>query len=89
MISQVRRIGLFRRLDMILELADEEEKRGENKKKRTFSETQQVTTARCSLQFFWGRSKFQVYIGSHQSWANTGLREKLQDIGVTLFKFHE
>ncbi len=26
MISQVRRIGLFRRLDMILELADEEEK---------------------------------------------------------------
>jgi hypothetical protein len=46
MISQVRRIGFFRPLDMILKLADEDQKRGGNQKKRTFSETQQEKAAR-------------------------------------------
>jgi hypothetical protein len=46
MISQVIRVGLSPPLDMILELADEEEKRGENQKKRTFSDTQQEKAAR-------------------------------------------
>jgi len=64
MISQVRRIGLFQPLDMILKLAYEDQKRGENQKKRTFSETQQVMTAKCSLLFFWVNSKFQYNIGS-------------------------
>jgi hypothetical protein len=40
MISQVLRIGLFYPLDMILKLADE------NQKKSTFSETQKVRAAR-------------------------------------------
>jgi hypothetical protein len=52
MISQVIRIGFFQPLDMILKLANEEQKRGENQKKSTFSETQQVMTANCSLLFF-------------------------------------
>ena len=46
MISQVIRIGPFQPLDMILELANEEQKRGENQKKRTFSETQQEKAAK-------------------------------------------
>ena len=36
MISQVIRIGLFQPLDMILNLADEEQKRGKNQKKSNF-----------------------------------------------------
>jgi hypothetical protein len=36
MISQVISIGLFWSLDMILELANEEQKRGENQKKAPF-----------------------------------------------------
>jgi hypothetical protein len=36
MISQVIRIGLFRPLDMILKFVDEDQKRGENKKKHLF-----------------------------------------------------
>jgi hypothetical protein len=46
MISQVIRIGPFQPLDTILKLANEEQKRGENQKKRTFSETQQEKAAR-------------------------------------------
>jgi hypothetical protein len=42
-----------------------------------------------NMCFSWGQSKFQAYIGSHLFWANTALREQLQDIGVTLFKFYE
>jgi len=62
MISQVLRIGSFQFLDTILKLANEDQKRGKNQKKSTFSETQQVMTTRCTLPFFWGQSKFQVYI---------------------------
>ncbi len=64
MISQVISIGPFQPLDMILELPNEDQKRGENQKKSTFSETQQVRTTRCTLPFFWVNSKFKVYIGS-------------------------
>jgi hypothetical protein len=46
MITEVIKIGLFRPLDMILKLADEEEKRGENQKKSTFSDTPQEKAAR-------------------------------------------
>jgi hypothetical protein len=52
MLSQVIRIGLFWSLDMILKLADEEQKRGENQEKRTFSETQQEKAVKRSLNFF-------------------------------------
>jgi hypothetical protein len=45
-ITQVIRIGPFQPLDMILELANEEQKRGENQKKSTFSDTQKVKAAR-------------------------------------------
>jgi hypothetical protein len=45
-LSQVIRIGPFQRLDMILKLANEEQKRGENKKRGTFSDTQQEKAAR-------------------------------------------
>ena len=63
MISQVIRIGPFQPPDMILELPNEDQKRGENQKKNNFSDTHQVMTAKCSLLFLWGNSKFQVYIG--------------------------
>jgi len=46
MISQVITIGPFQPLDMILKLANEEQKRGENKKKSTFSDIQQEKAAR-------------------------------------------
>jgi len=39
----------------------------ENVKNCNSSDTQQVTTTRRSLLFFWGGSKFKVYIGSLQS----------------------
>jgi hypothetical protein len=52
---------------MILKLADEEEKRGENQERSTFSETQQVMTTRCTVPFFWVNSKCQVYIGNLES----------------------
>jgi hypothetical protein len=46
MITQLIRIGFFQPLDMILELANEEQKRGENQKKSTFSDTQQEKAAK-------------------------------------------
>jgi hypothetical protein len=52
MITQVIRNGPFQPPDMILELADEEQKRGENQEKRTFSETQQEKAVKRSLNFF-------------------------------------
>jgi hypothetical protein len=62
MITQAIRIGFFQPLDMILELPNEDQKRGKNQKKIKISDTQQVMTAKCSLLFFWGQSKFKVYI---------------------------
>jgi hypothetical protein len=46
MISQVMNNGPFQPLDMILKLANKDQKRGENQKRRTFSETQQEKAAR-------------------------------------------
>jgi hypothetical protein len=46
MISQLIRTGLFQPSDMILKLANEEQKRGENQKNSTFSDTQQEKAAR-------------------------------------------
>jgi hypothetical protein len=40
------RIGPFQPPDMILELPNEDQKRGENQKKSTFSDTQQEKAAR-------------------------------------------
>ncbi len=62
MISQVIRIGPFQPLDMILKLANEDQKGGKNQEKSKFSDTHQVMTARRSLLFFLGQSKFKVYI---------------------------
>jgi len=46
MITQVIRIVFFQPLNKILKLANEEQKRGENQKKSTFSETQQKKAAK-------------------------------------------
>jgi len=48
MITQVIKIGLFRRLDRILKLVDEEEKRDKNQEKKKFPDTQPVKAARCN-----------------------------------------
>jgi len=47
---------------MILALPNKDQRRDKNQKTSTFSDTQQVSTTRCTLSFFWGQSKFKVYI---------------------------
>ena len=80
LISRAISIGLFQPLDMILELPSEAQKRGENQKKSTFSETQQVWTTRCTLLFLWGGSKVKVYIGNVHFWINNLERNRPQDV---------
>jgi hypothetical protein len=50
MISQVISIGPFQPSEMILELPNEDQRRGENQKKSTSSEMQQVKAARESVE---------------------------------------
>jgi hypothetical protein len=88
MITQVIRIGFFQLFDMILKLANEEQKRGENQKKSKFSDTQQVKAAKRSLLFFWGQSKFQVYIGIFHFWINSLRKAHPQDVVVTPPRFY-
>jgi hypothetical protein len=72
MISQVRRIGLFRPLDMILELADEEEKRSNFR-------TPRLQLPDVVFCFF---EKFQIpgFIGKLHFWINTLKRARPQDV---------
>ena len=67
---------------MILELPNEDQKKGENQKKRTFSETQQVRTTRRTLPFFWRQSKFKVYIGKSASCEDSQSGDRPQDVVV-------
>jgi len=52
MITQVIRIGFFRRLDVILKLTDEEQKRGENQKKAPFQTTNRRRLQNVVITFF-------------------------------------
>ena len=64
-------------------IRDKEQKRDENQKKSNPSDTQQVTTTRCTLKRFWGGSKVNYNIGNLHFWINSLKRAQPQNVVVT------